>query len=328
MASARVFAVLVLVAFSGADARLRKVSVTEGTWGPADLDAVGHALDMVLGEKHLLPEQRTLAQHVSDDVKKDIKSLVSGGSKLTKQAKNILVANAMKEMSGLEDALSHPPALHHKNATELEAKLVAMQKELAQKKSELLKDQDQMKVLSLEKLLAEKRMELESLEAQKAKSDSIKSAAAQDASKADMVQKLLAMAKSMATNKHQSTAAKKAQPSQVKAILATLQQHSKDLTATLQQMDTANKKVNHDLDAMVKEEAASDKSQSTMLKGLKRKEQRKYEKARALKKAELTEVNSAIQSIEKGDVKTLQKVMKKMQQEAQAMKASSGNFLH
>lgn len=328
--SSWMIAVVVLLALSGADARLRKVTRKEGTWGQPDLDAVGHALDMVLKQPHLLPEQRKLAEHVADDVKKDIASLVSGGNKITKEAKRILVSNAMKEMTGLEDALSHPEKVHMgKNATQIAAKLLSMQKELAEKKAELKKDEDQMKILSLEKELAVKRMELETLEAQKAKTANAKSVAAQEASKADMVAKLVAMAKNMASKKdHKDAKAQKAQPAQIQAILTSLKKHAQEVNSTLTQMDAANKKVNHDLDAMIKEQPKSEKSQTTMLKGLKRKEERKYEKARVMKKAELAEVNTAIQAIQKGDVKALQKVMKKMKSEADAMKATSGNFLH
>merc|ERR1719281_779554 len=144
-----------------------------------------------------------------------------------------------------------------------------------------------------------------------------------------MVAKLVAMAKNMAANKqHKGAKVEKAQPAQIQAILTSLKKHAQEVNSTLTQMDAANKKVNHDLDVMIKEQPKSEKSQTTMLKGLKRKEERKYEKARVMKKAELAEVNTAIQAIQKGDVKALQKVMKKMKSEADAMKASSGNFLH
>jgi len=331
MASGGVCVVLLLIALSSTEAL--KVSMAEGTWGQPDLNAVNGALNTVLSEKHLAPEKRQLAQHVSDVVKKDIAALVAG-KKLTKEAKRALVADAMKEMSGLEAALSKPSISQTKNGTAMALKLASMEKELAQKKAELAKDEDQMKLLSLEKELAEKRMELENLEAQKAKENSGKAAAAEQAGKADMVAKLVAMAKSMAAAKHAGSTVQKAQPSALTGILATLQAHSKDLTAKLQQMDVANKKINKDIDAMIKKPVPTQgkadalaRGQS-MLKGLRKKEQRKYEKARAIKKNELSEITSAIQSIEKGDVKALQAIMAKMQKEAETMKANSGSFLH
>merc|ERR1719316_2435375 len=94
------------------------------------------------------------------------------------------------------------------------------------------------------------------------------------------------------------------------AITAALEVQVKAVTAQLAKMDEAEKKMMSGIERMVSEKlpakkgdkAAIAKSQA-VLKMLKKKEQRKYEKVRAMKKAELDELKTAITSIKKGDIK-------------------------
>lgn len=308
----------------------RKVSAAEGTWGEPDLAAVDKALQTVLHGKHLTAEQRKLAEHVSQDVKKDIAVLVANKG-LTKEARRAKVNHAIKELASLQGALEAP--LHaNKNATAIKMHLAEMEEELAEKKKALAKDLEQMKVLSLEKELAEKRIQLEKLESEKAASEKGKKAADEEASKQNMMKKLLAMAKGL-KEKNTPSKSEKATPPAVKAIIAELENHAKAVRGDLAHMDAANKKILADIGGMVKEKLpvkgdndALTKGQS-MLKMLTKKEQRKYQKARAVKQNELNEIEGAIKDIKKGDVKALQKVMAKMQGEIQTAKAK-GNFLH
>lgn len=311
----------------------KKLSATEGTWGEPDLAAVNAALQTVLHGKHLTAEQKKLAEHVAEDVKKDIAVLVANKG-LTKEARRAKVMHAIKELAGLQGALE---GQHHskKNATAIRAHLAEMEKQLSQKKAELAKDMDQMKVLALEKELAEKRMQLESLEAAKAKADGSKSAAAEEASKQDMVAKLVAMAKGLKAKNSPAKATKATPPEMpvMKGIIAELEQHAKAVKEEIAHMDAADKKIVADIGGMVKEKLPTVGNNDALARGqsmlnmLKKKEQRKYQKARAVKQAELRELETAIASIKKGDVKALQKVMAKMQGEIQTAKAK-GAFLH
>merc|ERR1719272_1222129 len=117
-----------------------------------------------------------------------------------------------------------------------------MMKELTAKKAELAKDEDQMKLLTLEKELAEKRMQLEGLEEAKRKQDAGKAGEEAAAKQREMVAKLVAMAKGMKAAKAGAKAAP--QPAgKLTGILSELEAHAKSLTADISKMDTANKKI-------------------------------------------------------------------------------------
>merc|ERR550514_548913 len=81
----------------------------------------------------------------------------------------------------------------------MEDKLAKMEKELAAKKALLAKDQDEIKVLSLEKELAEKRIQLEGLEEAKDKAAKEKATQDEEVRQRDMVAKLVNMAKGLAS---------------------------------------------------------------------------------------------------------------------------------
>eukprot|EP00747_Dinoflagellata_sp_TGD_P162630 gnl/TRDRNA2_/TRDRNA2_180445_c0_seq1.p1 gnl/TRDRNA2_/TRDRNA2_180445_c0~~gnl/TRDRNA2_/TRDRNA2_180445_c0_seq1.p1 ORF type:complete len:392 (-),score=165.22 gnl/TRDRNA2_/TRDRNA2_180445_c0_seq1:164-1339(-) len=387
--AALVFLLLLALTSPAAGRRLRE---SEGTWGLPDLAAVSRALDKVMDEKHLTPEQRKLAAKISDDVKKDIAALVAGGKNMTKEARQRKVMDAMKEMQSLQMALT--PAKD--NSAVMEAKLAKMEKELAAKKALLAKDQDEIKVLSLEKELAEKRIQLEGLEEAKDKAAKEKAAQDEEVRQREMVAKLVKMAKGLTAvskahtaNATKATTATKAsdttkaanttkvskvadagnattanvskaanvsqaknvskvtkvakainashatQPAALQAITEQLEVQVKAVTDQLAKMDYAEKKMMAGIERMVKQKlpaksgdkAAIAKSQG-VFKMLKKKEQRKFEKARAMKKAELDELKTAIASIKKGDVKALERIMLKMQGEAKMLKANSKSFLH
>jgi len=66
----------------------------------------------------------------------------------------------------------------------------------------------------------------------------------------------------------------------------------------------------------------------TLFKTLEKEEHRKYEKAKALKKAELAQLKEAIKEIKSGDVANLKKTVAKMQSDLKQLSSKSGKFLY
>merc|ERR1719464_1567230 len=143
------------------------------------------------------------------------------------------------------------------------------------------------------------------------------------------------MAKSLtsANSTKGAGAGKQELPAPLKAVLATVRARDHAVSDGLAKMDAEEKKSEASLDAaMQKQMPTQGKSDAiakgqTMLKLLKTQEHRRFAKARALKQMELKELKDAENSIEKGDVAGLQKVLVKMQQDGQKLQAKTGNFL-
>eukprot|EP00812_Abedinium_dasypus_P011057 NODE_4637_length_654_cov_274.818030.p2 GENE.NODE_4637_length_654_cov_274.818030~~NODE_4637_length_654_cov_274.818030.p2 ORF type:complete len:138 (-),score=57.18 NODE_4637_length_654_cov_274.818030:136-549(-) len=66
----------------------------------------------------------------------------------------------------------------------------------------------------------------------------------------------------------------------------------------------------------------------SMINSLLKQEHRKFEKARAVKKMELQEVNAALSGLRKADTKAMQRAYNKMEGAIKAVDAQTGNFLH
>merc|ERR1740115_583749 len=117
-------------------------------------------------------------------------------------------------------------------------------------------------------------------------------------------------------------------------ILNKLQSRSKKLQDSIANLNSEEKSAAKQLDGAVggavptksKDDAIS-RGQS-LIRNLKRQEHRKFEKARALKKRELTEITAAIHSTESGDIKALTQTLQKMQAEYKALNANGDTFLH
>lgn len=323
------------------------LKVRAGMWGPADLKDVEMVLEHILS-LHMTPEMHARAQVVAADVKKDI-AAVSIGRNMTKTERREKVGAAIKELAEFQaemeketdemmkaqkegDLKSRMVKLGNKLDPKVEAKYEekkeALEKELKEKQAELAKDEKEIQLFKLKKELAEKQLELNNLEMQKAQDASSKKKDAEDAK----------LQKEMVNNLASITNGLKADaklPPQINAILVDLRKRSDSLKSGLAKLDASQKKSEADLDmALTKQVTTSvtgtdamTKAQA-MIRSLKKKEERKFQKLRAVKKSELNELDTAIASVEKGDVAGLQKVLVKMQAETKAVDAKSGHFLY
>jgi len=281
------------------------------------LNQVDKALDHIL-KLHLAPEVRKLAEKVAADVHKDIAAIATG-SKLSSDAKHAKVGEALKEMMALEATFAKP--LPSKNITSLEQRMASLKAQLAAKKAELAKDEKEIKLFTLQKALAEKKLELENLLEQKMKQKNGKSEDTQDSKeRRAVVAKLTDLAKNLAVAK---TAAKD-------GAVTDLEKLSSEEKAMIAKMDAADKKDQAELDTMAKSTGKADhelKKSQSILKMLRKKTHRKYLQVKAVKKAELAELEAAITEIKKGDAKALQATVQKMQAQLNAV-AKPGGFLH
>merc|ERR1719316_2319276 len=297
-----------------------EVEVSEGMWGPKDLNQVDKALDHIL-KLHLAPEVRKLAEKVSADVHKDIAAIATGAN-LTSDARKAKVGDAIKEMMALEATISKPFVPEpSKNVTSLQQRMAALKAELASKKSELEKDEKEIKLFTLQKALMEKKLELQNLLEQKMKQKNGKMQDTLEAAELKaVVAKVTDLAKNLAVAK---TAAKD-------GAVAELEKLSGEEKALIAKMDAADKKDQAELDTLAKSTSKADhelKKSQGMLKMLRKKTHRKYLQVKAVKKAELAELEAAITEIKKGDAKGLQTTVQKMQAQLNAV-AKPGGFLH
>jgi hypothetical protein len=302
-------------------AAARAAVLDDSTWGPSDsvnaLDAVIAAVDKVVHNPHLSPENLAKAKHVAEDIKGDIEA-VEGGN-LTKQQAHEKVGAAIKELTAFEEDLRKAPA----------DRLSMLKKQLAQKMAELAKDKSMIKLLKLKKELAEKKLMLQNLLSQKAAAEGGRNADEAEVAKTGaMIKKVLNMTQGLAS------AAQGVKDATLKAVLGTVQAREHEVADALARADAEEKKGEASLDAAIEKQLPTQgkgdaiaKGQS-MLKLLKTQERRKYAKARALKTIELKELKDVEARAEKKDVVGLQKALAKLQQEGRAVQAKSGNFLH
>jgi len=299
----------------------------ESVWGPADgvkaLDAVEKAIDRIVAAPNLSAEQLKQAKHVAEDVKKDIEEVESSKT-LSKAERQAKVGAALKELMGLKDEFSRP-----QNKTAIESKLATLQKELSEKKQALEKEESMIKLLNLQKSLAEKKMELQKLLEKKHESDMSKKSTEEEAGEES------AMAGKLLTALHGLEAGNSSQlAAPLKVAKGDLQAREKKVSASLEKMEKEEKKSEADLDAAANKHVPSTgkddtiKKEQSMLRVFKKQVHRKFAKAEALKKDELAELKEAELSIEKRDVKSLQKTLAKMQGQAKVLSAKSGDFLH
>jgi len=280
------------------------------------LNQVDKALDHIL-KLHLAPEVRKLAEKVAADVHKDIAAIATG-SKLSSDAKHAKVGEALKEMMALEATLAKP--LPSKNITSLEQRMASLKAQLAAKKAELAKDEKEIKLFTLQKALAEKKLELENLLEQKMKQKNGKSEDAEATKERKaVVAKLTDLAKNLAAAKTEAR----------DGVVTDLEKLSSEEKAMILKMDAADKKDQAELDTIAKSTSKADhdlKKSQSILKMLRKKTHRKYLQVKAMKKAELAELEAAITEIKKGDAKALQATVHKMQAELKAV--AKGGFLH
>jgi hypothetical protein len=237
---------------------------------------------------------------------------------------------ALQEIGGLSVVLTPRAPVDGKNATAMKAKLIAMKKELASKTAMLSEEEQELKLDVLKKELVEKKMQLHKLLNKKrhAKME----VASQDDMEAQskMVAKLVEMANAVKSDK----AGKADKPAALQAIEVDLTKRTVALKADIAKIDSQEQKTVKDMDAVASANIPHLNKDDALAKGqvlldsLKKEEHRKFDKARALKKAELAELQKAIVSIDKGDVKALTEILSKMKHETKDMDARSGRFLH
>ncbi|CAK0889747.1 unnamed protein product [Prorocentrum cordatum] len=186
-----------------------------------------------------------------------------------------------------------------------------------------------------EAMLKDAQMQKDILEtAGKAEGGSREEARQQEAELAS----LEAMAKSVASAPTAADKQHAPAPSQVQAslkhVVADLRARAENLTAALERLDSDEKKRDGELETVAdKEVPTQGKKDATqqgqeMLTMLRKQATRSYKKARAVKVAELAELNEAIGSIQRGDVKALSNLMGKMQHESKQLNAKARNFLY
>jgi len=312
-----------LLSASVADA----LTVRAGMWGPADLKDVEAVLDHILSA-HMTPAMHNRAQVVAADVKSYI-SAVSLGHNMTKSERRNNVTAAIKELAELQVELNREMAKEvkiHDKYTEQEA---GLEKQLKTKKDELAQDEKKLQLYKLKKELAEKQLELDNLELEKARGAHSEDSAVEDGkARNEVIKSLLVVANGFKANGTNASL-----PPQITAILTDLRKHSETIRTGLAKLDGVEKTSEAHLDDVLKNATVGGTTDATakarsMIQSLKKKEERKFQKLRVVKKTALSELDTAIASIEKGDAATLQKTLAKMQAETKAVNAKSGHFLY
>jgi len=311
-----------LVAFEPA----QSLRTRSGMWGPPDLKTVETALESIL-KVPMTPEHTKMAEHVAGDVRADIAALSTG--KLSKEDRKLKVSSAIKELGDFQGVLQKQES---QDDSEKVKKMASLEKELAAKKAELAMEEKEIQLVKLKKELAEKELQLNNLKSQKERTQVNE----EDTKERDaMIANLVGMSKTL----HGSKAAAAANsttsiPPEVATILSKLQSRSKKLEGSIAKLTSDEKASEQQLDGVSKgqvptkgKDDAISRGQS-LIRNLKKQEHRKFEKARVLKKRELTEINNAIHSIETGNVKELTQTLQKMQAEYKTLNANGDSFLH
>jgi len=286
------------------------------------LDAVEKALENIVKSPHLTKTQLAQAKKVSEDVESMVTFLESAeGKKLTKDARATKVKTAIGELQGLQTMWSQEGD-----------KMVATQKaklmdEMKKKEEELVKDKKLLKVLNLQKALAEKKLALQKLIEKKKDEATTKEAEKQAAQQKEIIGDMEALVKSM-------EAKKKLDDDKVKPVMAYLEERMHKTTATLADMDAANKKQEAEFNGMVtKKMPVQDKTDPLVkaqgvLKMLMKKQQRQFLKAKLPLQSELKELHQAEKAIKENDAASLTKVVTQMQGEMKTAQAKSHKFLY
>lgn len=317
--------------------RLKKVHDAilelQGLQSQWELSAAETAMDKLATLPTLSAKQRDAAKKVVANVDATVAAIEAG--KLTGAAQHEKVGSAIKELQTLQrDWL---------NATTV-SRVQELENEMQAKKSELRKAEAQLKLMKLEKELTEKKMLLKKLTAQKDQAESLDKERKEDAAEQAMVAKLLATAKSLAgkktAEKHVEVVTVKAPPaaqlaggkSPISGIVADLKAREKKMADGIARMDAEEKQKEAELEKSIKASAlapteATKKGQA-MLKMLAKQAHRKYLKARAARESQRKELDEGVQSVEKGDVASLTRLLGKMQQETKSAEAHSHQFLY
>merc|ERR1719356_757752 len=278
----------------------------EATAAVADINAVEQALAKLTSNPRMSPDMVGAAKQVTQEVEQAAKEIESGSS--SKAEKMKLVGRAVTSLQSLQgkwekaakDALAKEKAAEEKE-TSAAARIAQLKKQQEQKKAMLAKDETMLKEAQMQKEILEK--------AEQAEGGSKEEARQQEAELAS----LEAMAKSMssapkAAEKQHAQEHSKV-PASLEHVVADLRARARNLTAALERLDSEEKKREAELEGawpsvagkQLPTQGKKDAIQQgqKMLTMLRKQAKRGYKKARAVKAAELAELNDAI-GIEKG----------------------------
>lgn len=291
-------------------------------WTPHDGVKAFAALESALNKItsiHMSAEMQKHAEKVAVDVRDAIKVIESNSTNLTKAQRQAKIGAAVKELMQLQAEFKPKAQL---SAEQRKAKLAQLEKDLKAKKELLAKEENMIKLYTLQKELAQKKLQLQNLIEKKEQAEAAKKSGAADAAEeVKFVSKMFDVTKDLAK------ADKKAElPASVKTALAEVKSRAKKESDDLAKMETANKKAMADLDAEVKK--MSIKGGDKMIHKLKKQEQREFKKRRAQKQVQLNELKTLEQSIEQHDSQKMAATLHKMEHDAKALTARSGDFLH
>jgi len=312
-------------------AKIASKGSSEATAAVAAINAVEQALAKLTSNPRMSPEMVGAAKKVTQEAEQAAKEIESVNT--SKAEKMKLVGHAITSLQSLQgtwekaakDALANEKAAEDKE-TSAAARIAVLKEKLEQKKAMLAKDETMLKEAQMQKEILEK--------AEQAEGGSQEEARQQEAELAS----LEAMAKTMsaapkAEDKEHVQAHSKV-PASLEHVVADLRSRAKNLTAALERLDTEEKDREAELEKVANKQVPTQGQKDAIQQGqkvltmLKKQAKRSYKKARAVKAAELAELNEAIGSIEKGDVKALSKLMAKMQHETKQLSAKSKNFLY
>jgi len=297
------------------------LGLDENVWAPTDsvhaLDGVIAAVNQIVSNPHLSATNLAKAKTVAEDIKVDIEA-VEGG-KLSKKDAHDKVGSAIKELLSLQSVLAAPMVNNSARA----AKLEALEKSLTEKKAQLMKAENMLKLMKLKKALAEKKLKLQNMiDAKNAAKNGGAEAKAEAARAGELV-------KALSTG---VSAIKGSKNDELKTVLATVRARKDEVSASISKVEETEKKGEAELEAVIKAQMPGgaekgDEKAKAMLKQLKSEEHRKFAKVEAMKKIQLNELKDAEASIEKHDAAGLERTLAKIEKEGKTLQSKSGKFL-
>lgn len=285
------------------------------------LDDVERALSKVTALPHLSSSQQKSAKSVVDFVLHAVHD-IENAKNMTKETKAKEVKEAITRLQGLQKTWQAAA----NNMTASERKIGELQAKIAEKRHELAKEEGMLKLAKLKKELMEKKLLLRKLVSQQSSGKEEKTDVKLKDAEVKQINKV-----ATAVAKGNSTKAAKLAP-----VMQMLHIHEHELEESIKKIDEAEKKSDAEFaklaasTANATNDAGIAKAQR-MLKTVKKQNQRKLEKAKASKKAELADVMGAIKSLEAGDVKGIEKVIMKMTSQMEALtshSSASGSFIY
>lgn len=296
-------------------ALLSTVAFAESTWGPVDsvhaLDGVVEAVGKIVKLPHLSPAQLDQAKKIATDVKNDVEAVESG--KLSKAQAHEKVGASLKELAEFETELTKPSATDEMLAT--------LKKHLAEKQASLAKAQKMMHLLNLQKELMEKKLLLQKLLAAKANTATKQKTDEQEAA---LMSELVKKVQGVEAHWNNTT---------VHSALGAVRAREEAVSKRLSVMDATEKRSEEMMESALKNQIVGTKGDAlvkgqAMLKQLKKREQRKFAKARAQEQLTLDELKDVESKLEKHDVTGLPKSLLKIEQASKSEQAKSGKFLY